>query len=111
MVQTIPFPPEANLPFVHACPAHRLDPEQRQQLALHALTGTQTITYLADQNHVSRKFVYQQVEHAQQALDQAFTPPPSLDDEVLFDLPVTKRWLWQIVLALLLICRSSFRGV
>jgi hypothetical protein len=33
------------------------------------------------------------------------------DEEVLFYLPVTKAWLRQVVLGLVLLCHSSFRGV
>ncbi|MFL5333051.1 MAG: hypothetical protein ACJ8H8_07675, partial [Geminicoccaceae bacterium] len=64
----------------------------------------------ARQHEVSRKFVYQQVAAAEVALDRAFAPPPRPDD-VLFYLPVTKAWLRQLVLALVLICHSSTRGV
>jgi hypothetical protein len=47
--------------FVGACPAKALGPEQRQELAVHALAGSQSITHLAEQFQVSRKFVYQAV--------------------------------------------------
>jgi hypothetical protein len=30
---------------------------------------------------------------------------------VLFYLPITKTWLWQLILGLILICHSSYRGV
>src|SRR5262249_24703289 len=33
------------------------------------------------------------------------------DDEVLFHLPITKQWLQQLTLGLVLICHSSLRGV
>ncbi len=36
---------------------------------------------------------------------------PSKDQDVLFYLPVTKTWLFQLILALILICHSSYRGV
>jgi len=87
-----------------------LVPQQRQQLAVQALVG-QPITTLADQHQVSRKFVYQQAAKAQQALDDAFAPPPPRAEEVLFYLPVTWAWLRQLMLALTLLCHSSFRGV
>ena len=45
-----------------------------------------------------------------QALGQAFAPS-STPDDVLFYLPVTKAWLRQLVLGLVLICHSSTRGV
>jgi hypothetical protein len=111
MVQAIPFAADANLRFVNACPAKCMEPEQRQDLAIQAMAGTFTITALADQLDVSRKFVYQQMDRAQDALSQAFTAAPAADDQVLFYIPVTKRWLRQTVLALLLVCHSSYRGV
>ena len=82
----------------------------RQQLALDALAG-QPITALADQHQVSRKFVYQQLHHAHDAIDQAFAPPADRPPQLLFWLPVTKPWLRQLVLGLTLICHSSLRGV
>jgi hypothetical protein len=98
-------------PSSSACyPAQALDPAQRQHLAVLALAGALSITELAEQHHVSRKFVYQQVDKAEQALRRVFDPPAK-DADVLFYLPVTKAWLRQLVLALLLICRSSYRGV
>jgi hypothetical protein len=92
-----------------AHPAHALTPPQRQQLAREALAG-QTITALAQQHQVSRKFVYQQRARADQALRDAFAPLPT-DDQVLFYLPVTKAWLQQLILALVLIGHSPLRGV
>jgi hypothetical protein len=68
------------------------------------------VTDIAARNNVSRKFVYGQKKIADQALNQAFEPVAK-NDEVLFYLPVTKQWIRQFVLALLLICHSSFRGV
>jgi hypothetical protein len=92
------------------CPAQRLGPRSRQDLALGARAGTETISQLARRHEVSRKFVYQQVDIAEAALGQAFDPSPTAKD-VLFYLPVTKAWLRQLVLALVLICHSSYRGV
>jgi hypothetical protein len=115
MVQTIPFAADANpadLRGAGVCPAQGMGPAQRQALALQALGGRFTITSLAEEADVSRKFVRQQVDIAQQALDQAFTPSAADDDDdVLFHLPVTKRSLQQNVLSRLLHCRSSYRGV
>ena len=94
------------------CPAKVLTPPQRQRLALDALTGSTPIAQLAQQHQVSRKFVYHQAHKAQQALDDTFTTDrPARDDRVLFYLPVTKAWIRQFVLALVLIGPSSFRGV
>jgi hypothetical protein len=94
------------------CPAKALTPAQRQRLALDALTSSAPISQLAQRHQVSRKFIYHQAHKAQHALDDTFTTdPPAHDDRVLFYLPVTKAWIRQFVLALVLIGHSSFRGV
>jgi hypothetical protein len=95
----------------NGCPAQALPPSERLTIGLHALAGTQSITGLAEERQVSRKFVYQQAATAQAALDDAFTTPATADDQVLFSLPVTKKWLRQVTLGLLLNCHSSYRGV
>src|ERR1700726_1195324 len=101
--------PTATVPAPRT-PAHTLSPAARQQLALDALTG-HPITELAHHHDVSRKFVYQQADKAEQALAEAFTPESPADDAVLFYLPVTEAWLKRLILALLLIGHSSYRGV
>ena len=93
-----------------SCSAKRLLPQQRQGLAIQVLAGTETVSELARQHEVSRKFLYPQVHTAEKALSEAFAPS-SRPDDVLFYLPVTKAWLRQLVLALVLICHSSYRGV
>jgi hypothetical protein len=103
--------PAADKPRVSpASPAQALGPQQRQRLAVEALAGTTPITELADQTHVSRKFVYQQQDIARNALNNAFDPPPA-DDSVLFHLPVTKHWITQFTLGLVLIGHCPTRGV
>jgi hypothetical protein len=92
-----------------ASPARLLPPHARQQLALDALTG-RPIAHLAAEHAVSRKFVYQQADKAQHALQAVFEAPPD-DDAVLFHLPVTTAWLNQLTLGLVLLCHSSYRGV
>jgi hypothetical protein len=92
------------------CPAKALPPSQRLQLGLHALAGTRSVTELAEDLDVSRKFVYRQSAIADQALSDAFVPQPAAD-KVLFYLPVTKQWLRQLILGLVLICHSPLRGV
>jgi len=91
-------------------PAKALGPEQRQDLAVQALAGAVPITELAQQAQVSRKFVHQQKNIAQEALADAFESQPD-DDKVLFYLPVTKQWLRQLTLGLVLIGHCSLRGV
>ena len=107
----LPRDPHATTPApATACPAQDLPPDQRQALAVQALAGTQPIAHLAAQHHVSRKFVYQQAGTARQALRDAFGPGTD-DDRALFHLPVTKAWLRQLTLGLVLICHSPLRGV
>jgi hypothetical protein len=89
--------------------AHRLDPRQRQRLALAALRP-RSIAALARDYHVSRPFVYRQRRRALDALQHAFTPPPPTPDKVLFHLPVTRPWLRQFVLCAALIGHASLRG-
>ena len=101
--------PAAAQPRLPAPVPQRLSPLPRQQLAQQALAG-HSISALAEHYQVSRKFVYQQLQQAQDALEQAFAAPPADDQAVLFSLPVTKDWLRQLVLGLVLVCHSSLRG-
>src|SRR5215212_107280 len=82
----------------------------RRDLAIQALAGSETVSDLAARHGVSRKFVYQQTHKARAALDDAFSSATP-DEEVLFELAVTKTWLRQVIVALPLICRGSYRGV
>jgi hypothetical protein len=93
------------------CAAKAMQPQQRQDLAVQALAGTETICGLAAQHEVSRKFIYQQVGSAKEALQEAFAAEQAPATDVLFYLPVTKPWLEQAILGLTLICHSSVRGV
>ena len=90
--------------------ARPLPEGDRKVLAIQALAGSDTVSDLAARHGVSRKFVYQQTQKASAALDEAFSPTVR-DDEVLFELAVTKTWLRQVIVGLTLICRSSYRGV
>ena len=91
-------------------PSAKLLTTQRIDLAIQAMSGSANISNLASEHHVSRKFVYQQKNLAVQALQEVFAPACA-DEDVLFYLPVTKAWLRQVILALTLICHSSYRGV
>jgi hypothetical protein len=97
------FPPNTSV-------AARLGPAARKELSLRVLGRTESVTGLAQSHGVSRKFLYQQAAKASDAIDEAFEPSAK-NNQVLFYLPVTKNWLRQFVLALTLICHSSFRGV
>jgi hypothetical protein len=92
--------------------AHSLNSVIRQEIGIHAIGGYTPISHVADRYGVSRKFVYQQKEKALNGITQAFNKPTSKDSEkVLFYIPVTKKWLMQVLLALIFICRASYQGV
>ncbi len=84
--------------------------DDRKNLAIQALAGSETVSDLAARHGVSRKFVYQQTHEARAVLDDAFSPAVP-DGKVLFEVAVTKAWLRQVIIALTLICRSSYCGV
>lgn len=109
MCYPTPSVPALQQPFSEQCSAKALTQEQRQAIAVQALGGHRKIASLADEFDVSRKFVYQQAATAQAALDDAFTSSAA-DDEVLFEVPVTKSWLRQAALSLTLNCHSPYRG-
>jgi hypothetical protein len=90
--------------------AANLSPDIRQAIGIQVIARTEPISHLAATHQVSRKFIYQQGDKAQRSLDECFAPTPA-DDEVLFHLPVTKSWVYQLILGLVLICHSSYRGV
>ena len=90
--------------------AANLSPGIRQDIGIQVLARTEPVSHIAATHQVSRKFVYQQGAQVQQALDDSFAPSQGADD-VLFHLPVTKNWLYQLILGLVLICHSSYRGV
>jgi len=90
--------------------AARLPESDRQKLAVQALARSTTISGLSSRHGVSRKFVYQQADKARRALDDAFISAAA-DDEVLFEIVVTKGWLRQVIVALALMCRGSYLGI
>jgi hypothetical protein len=102
--------PVAEPPSLPDWPAQRLLPQQRRDLAVQVLAGAQSVSGLAREYEVSRKFLYQQADTAREALRQAFHPQAK-DEDVLFYLPVTKAWLRQMVLALVLVCHAPYRAV
>jgi hypothetical protein len=65
---------------------------------------------LAREHEVSRKFLYHQADTARDALTHAFNPEPK-DEDALFHIPVTKAWIRQLVLGLVLVGHASYRAV
>ena len=90
--------------------AARLQPRHRQELAVKVISLQEPISHLANTEQVSRKFLYQQKAIALDALNTAFEKPEK-DNEVLYYLPVTPKWIVQLILGLILICHCSYRGV
>ncbi|KKK57689.1 hypothetical protein LCGC14_3051940 [marine sediment metagenome] len=78
----------------------------RQRIGVSALADKESISSLSRQRDTSRKFVYAQKDIASSALDDAFSESEK-DSDVLFYIPVTKEWLRQVALSLILICHSS----
>jgi transposase len=87
-----------------------LSSNERKSLALQCIKKGESIVKIAKDNNVSRKFVYQQKSKAEVAVDNAFLEKGK-DDDVLFYIPVTKAWIKQVVLSLVLIGHCSLRGV
>ena len=92
------------------CVASSLHPLQRQELAVKVLSKKSKISHLAHKEGVSRKFLYQQKDIAQKALNIAFEKSER-ENKVLYYLPITQKWIFQLILALILICHCSYRGV
>lgn len=92
--------------------AQSLNSAKRQEIGIRAIAGNTPISHVADHYDVSRKFVYQQKQKALNGIAQAFDNPSFDDDEkILFYIPVTKKWLIQVLLALIFVCRASYQGV
>jgi hypothetical protein len=90
--------------------AKQLDPIMRQKIAISALTSNENISQISRQYDTSRKFVYAQKEKASDALNEVFSGEAD-DSKVLFYIPVTKEWLQQSAMSLILSCHSSYGGV
>ena len=87
-------------------PKH-LSPEQQQSIAKQAISKG-NISHIAQQHRVSRTTVYAQRQRALSALDDEFLSSAP-DEKILFYLPVTKGFLYQMVVGLLMICKASYR--
>jgi hypothetical protein len=109
MSTTIHTPSYHKLKDFHV--AHTLDSMQRQELALEVIGNKTSVTKVASHLGVSRKFVYQQKDIALNGVTEAFSASSSDDSTVCFHLPVTKEWIKQFILSLVLISHSSYQGV
>jgi len=73
-----------------SCAAQLLNHEKRKHLALTVIKNKHTITEVADNNNVSRKFIHGLKDKAIASINQCFEPKDPEEDKVLFYLPVTK---------------------
>ena len=71
--------PVAELPSLPHWPAQRLLPQERQDLAIQVPAGDQPVSDWAREHEISRKFLYQQAQTAQDALTRAFDPEPKTE--------------------------------
>ncbi len=100
--------------------AASLNPEQRKQLFIvqaifcsssnSDCAEAQWLAPIANREGVSRKFLYHQQQKGNQALEKEFNQPKQ-ESDILYWIPVTKNWIFQVILALIFICHSSYRGV
>ena len=86
----------------------RLPVKTKISIAIDAIGGMKT-SHTAQKYGVCRNSVYAQQGKAKQAIHNAFEDQNN--ESTLFLLPVTKPFISQVVLALLLICKSSYRDV
>ncbi len=92
------------------CSAKNIPSQERKTLALQAIKHKQNITEIAKTNKVSRNFIYTQKDKAINSIDKEFMQVKK-EADVLFYIPVTTKWLFQVILCLILNCRASYRGV
>jgi len=85
----------------------KLIDDERKTIALQALAGTEPISTLVTRSGVSRPTIYRQMNRADVALDELFSSAATRDDKVLFMLPVTARWLDQVILLLTMVGHVS----
>ena len=96
---------------IASLPTQQMPIQQRKDIALQAISHKASVTDIAHHHGVSRKFVYQQKDKTIEALDQAYEDTSPVNNDVLFYLPVTKSWIAQLILCLMLYGRISYRGI
>ena len=90
------------------CRTTKLSNSTRKRVALSAASNKSTVTALARQHGVSRTTVRNARDKAVDAVNEAFDSP---NNDVLFYLPVTRKWLHSLVLALMLVGGVSYRAI
>lgn len=86
--------------------------EQKKCVALQVVSKQKSISSLADENNTSRKFIRKQGIKLQEVVDKQFVDTyKSNDDDVIYYLPITKAWISQFVIALMLLTNASYRNI
>jgi hypothetical protein len=85
--------------------------DRKKRIALELVSQQKTISFLADENNNSRKFIRQQGIEFQEAVDKQFDTDTSNGDDVIYYLPITKSWISQLVIALMLLPNASYRNI
>jgi hypothetical protein len=81
----------------------------KREMGLKAIQDKKSITALSIEHECSRGTVYAQRNKAILAVNQAFEDND--DNDVLYCIPITKTFIRQVVLSLLLISQSSYRNI
>ena len=90
------------------CHVKRIPLTTKCEMALQAIGGQKTITQLAKSHQCSRTTVHAQKRRALEGAANAFA---QTGEEVLFTIAVTKSFIHTMVVALRLVCGSSYRGI
>ena len=93
---------------VSVYPAHQMDNEQRESVALEIISGNTTITEAANEHNTSRKFIREQKEKGLDGIRKEFHQ--QVNQDFINYLPICKSIIHQIILTLILIGRTSFRS-
>ena len=86
-----------------------ISPKIKLKIAIDSLSNNKTITDVSNENQCSRTTVYNQKNKLLDAADLAFIKADEKD--ILFNFPIKKSTIHMIVLALFLICKSSYRDI
>lgn len=87
---------------------NRITASIKRTIALKAIAGEGTVSQISKDYDCSRTTIYKQQNKALQAANQAFDEE---DESVLYSVPVSKPFIKQVVLALGMICKSSYRDI
>ena len=94
-----------------ARPAQQMTNQQRERCALQVLNNKATVTEIAERYQVSRQFISSQKSKAVSAIEKEFSDVATGKEKTLCHLPVTKSWIEQFTLCLMLHGRTPFRGI